>query len=163
MMPKRLQKPCKGCGKVLPREAFYQRKSGGTDNHCPPCAVKRTQAWRATAVGRAKALAANLSEAGKARQVRYFATPKGKQAIMRRHAARRARKAGAICSLTRQEWVAIKEMAGHRCHYCKKQMARLAMDHVVPLSKGGHHVASNIVPACKSCNSKKGTRLLTLL
>src|SRR6476646_9014429 len=152
MMPKRLQKPCKMCGKVLPRAAFYQRKNGSTEHVCKPCSKVRVMAWRVTAIGRAKSLAANLSEAGKARQVRYFATPKGRQAIMRRRAARRARKAGAVCSLNRQEWIAIKEKAGHRCHYCKKQMTRLAMDHVIPLSKGGHHVASNIVPACKSCN-----------
>lgn len=28
-------------------------------------------------------------------------------------------------------------------------------DHVIPLSKGGHHTASNVVPACGPCNSVK--------
>ena len=45
---------------------------------------------------------------------------------------RRARKRRAICTLTRHEWQAIKTNAGHRCHYCHKKMARLAMDHVIP-------------------------------
>jgi 5-methylcytosine-specific restriction endonuclease McrA len=30
----------------------------------------------------------------------------------------------------------------------------------VPLSRGGSHTASNIVPACRSCNSSKGARSL---
>lgn len=29
--------------------------------------------------------------------------------------------------------------------------------HLVPLAKGGTHTFSNVVPACQSCNSKKGT------
>ena len=36
-------------------------------------------------------------------------------------------------------------------------MQRLEMDHITPLSKGGDHTASNIVPCCRSCNAKKGT------
>jgi len=33
------------------------------------------------------------------------------------------------------------------------------MDHVIPLSKGGKHLPSNVVPACASCNSSKGNNL----
>ncbi|MEE3258467.1 MAG: HNH endonuclease [Candidatus Latescibacterota bacterium] len=29
------------------------------------------------------------------------------------------------------------------------------MDHVVPLSRGGRTVKSNVVPCCKDCNSQK--------
>lgn len=29
------------------------------------------------------------------------------------------------------------------------------MDHIVPLSRGGRSVKGNVVPACKTCNSKK--------
>jgi 5-methylcytosine-specific restriction endonuclease McrA len=32
------------------------------------------------------------------------------------------------------------------------------MDHILALSKGGEHCATNIAPACKPCNSKKGSR-----
>ena len=40
----------------------------------------------------------------------------------------------------------------------------LTVDHVVPLSKEGKHDIENIVPACKSCNSKKhNTSLLLFL
>ena len=47
--------------------------------------------------------------------------------------------------------------ANNICFYCEECFpARLlTMDHVVPLSKGGLSVKSNLVPCCKSCNSKK--------
>ncbi len=29
------------------------------------------------------------------------------------------------------------------------------MDHMMPVSRGGEHSERNVVPACKTCNSKK--------
>ena len=66
-------------------------------------------------------------------------------------------------TFTAHEWATLKEQAGHRCHYCQQVKQRLTMDHVIPLSKGGHHMASNIVPACRTCNSRKGNRVLYLV
>jgi 5-methylcytosine-specific restriction endonuclease McrA len=54
-----------------------------------------------------------------------------------------------------------------RCAYCGSEVqsrGRGAMasgfDHVVPLSKGGGHGPGNLVLCCKTCNDKKGPRLL---
>ena len=70
---------------------------------------------------------------------------------------RRALEANApISDLTAQDWQDIKEHYGHRCVYCGKKPQRLTMDHITPLVNGGSHTKSNIVPACKNCNSKKG-------
>jgi 5-methylcytosine-specific restriction protein A len=43
------------------------------------------------------------------------------------------------------------------CHYCQESFAprELTMDHIVPLTRGGKTVKSNVVPCCKDCNSKK--------
>src|SRR3990167_3027220 len=71
---------------------------------------------------------------------------------------RRARKAAVVCDLTRQEWLLIKNAYDNCCAYCGKVMERLTQDHIIPLSKLGPHSAKNIVPACRSCNSKKGNR-----
>lgn len=60
--------------------------------------------------------------------------------------------------VTAGEWATIKKLCRARCYYCKRKTPALAMDHVNPLSKGGKHEPSNIVPACKSCNSKKSAR-----
>ena len=46
------------------------------------------------------------------------------------------------------------------CMYCgnKCQTASLTRDHVVPLSKGGKDLWSNVVTACRNCNIRKGNR-----
>lgn len=38
--------------------------------------------------------------------------------------------------------------------------SRPELDHVIPLYWGGAHDASNLVPACLSCNRSKGPRRL---
>lgn len=72
------------------------------------------------------------------------------------HQRRRARKAQApLNDLTRHQWEEIKDAYGDRCVYCGKKSQRMTQDHITPLSKGGSHTVSNIVPACRSCNSRK--------
>ncbi len=47
------------------------------------------------------------------------------------------------------------------CAYCRRTDQPMTADHVVPLTRGGSHRPENLVPACKQCNSSKGSRLLT--
>lgn len=73
-------------------------------------------------------------------------------------AARRARKAAAAgtpISLADVEALFIAQ--GQRCVYCSRGIERghRHLDHVVPLSRGGAHVLSNLVWACPSCNLRK--------
>ena len=57
--------------------------------------------------------------------------------------------------LTSRQWREIKAAYGNRCAYCNKR-TKLTQDHVVPISKNGSHTVSNVVPACRRCNSRKG-------
>ena len=63
-------------------------------------------------------------------------------------------------TLTTSEWEQIKAEWGFACAYCGKSWmdCKLAQEHVIPVIQGGPYIADNIVPACKSCNSKKGGR-----
>ena len=78
-------------------------------------------------------------------------------------ATRRARKLNApINDFTPEQWLEIQAAFSYRCAYCppdckacKNKTHKLTQDHITPLSKGGPNTASNIVPACKSHNSKK--------
>lgn len=63
-----------------------------------------------------------------------------------------------IIDLSESQWLAIKVAYRHRCAYCGEKKP-LTQDHIIPVSKGGAHTASNIIPACQSCNSSKGARL----
>lgn len=59
-------------------------------------------------------------------------------------------------ALRQSQWWKRKLSAGV-CHYCGCQVGprQLTMDHVVPLVRGGRSSRSNVVPACKDCNTKK--------
>jgi 5-methylcytosine-specific restriction endonuclease McrA len=48
---------------------------------------------------------------------------------------------------------------GWACQYCGKAAENL--DHVTPRSRGGEHVWENVVAACRRCNAKKESHLLT--
>lgn len=71
-----------------------------------------------------------------------------------------ARKRGALSTLTASQWRHIREIYADRCVYCGLRPPRLEMDHIEPLSRHGHHVEDNVVPACRSCNARKHARSL---
>lgn len=75
----------------------------------------------------------------------------------RRAAARRARKLSTtIVKFTPGQLQQRLSMFGFRCWMCNGEME--AIEHVKPLAAGGAHVLANLRPACKSCNSRKGSR-----
>jgi len=49
----------------------------------------------------------------------------------------------------------------HLCMYCGSHQPEwgLTRDHVRPMSRGGRDRWSNVVTACRSCNTRKGNRL----
>lgn len=71
------------------------------------------------------------------------------------------RKRGSGGSHTLEEWLDMLEEHRHCCHYCGERFERLERDHVIPISKGGTDYISNIVPACRICNAKKGAKIYT--
>lgn len=48
----------------------------------------------------------------------------------------------------------------HLCAYCGDQYgaSSLSRDHIVPKSKGGRDIWTNVVTACCKCNAKKGSQ-----
>lgn len=59
-----------------------------------------------------------------------------------------------------RDWRKLVARHDGRCAYCSKR-APLTKDHVVPISRGGRHTIGNLLPACRSCNSRKHNRTLT--
>lgn len=59
--------------------------------------------------------------------------------------------------LTTAEWLEILEEFDGRCAYCSSP-DRIELEHMTPLSRGGQHTKNNVVPACFTCNRRKGAR-----
>ncbi len=82
---------------------------------------------------------------------RYVASPKGRLTAIAKRARRRAN--GYV---TRVELERIRTEFGGRCAYCNALAT--CFDHVAPVTHGGTTEVSNLVPACRVCNSTKADR-----
>lgn len=75
---------------------------------------------------------------------------------------RLTRKRSAEGSFTQQEWLDLKQKYNYFCLSCYRQepQIKLTMDHMKPVKRGGSNFISNIQPLCRSCNAKKGIRMI---
>lgn len=68
--------------------------------------------------------------------------------------AARHRRRGVPYTDEAKAWIAT--LVDPVCFYCGRIATEI--DHVVPVSKGGTGERSNLVPACRRCNSRKGSK-----
>lgn len=169
---------CKHCNKELPITDFYLSESGTNWRKwsCRFCESKASGKWnklnkeqknfnnrkyyqtnpdaRITRANRAKEWRDNNYE--KYRENINTWNKNHLDLYLNYSKMRRARIMNApINDFTSAQWEDIKERYGYRCVYCGKKVKKLTRDHVIPLVEGGSNTASNIVPACQVCNSRK--------
>jgi len=77
-------------------------------------------------------------------------------------ALRRARvKTGNHYELITSEYIdLLKIQQNSLCMYCEGFFDKLDIDHIIPLSRGGHHDPENVCLACKTCNRSKSNKFL---
>ena len=93
-------------------------------------------------------------------------TEKGKMVKQRGNVARQVRNNNIVNTLTSQEWLDILEEYNYRCAYCNIEFDENILptkDHIIPISRGGHNIKENVVPACQSCNSKKSNKIISVV
>jgi 5-methylcytosine-specific restriction endonuclease McrA len=157
-------KQCTGCGETKDLALFPHdpRVKDGRAARCKACKYLQTSAWARRNSTRRNARARELSKLPSYRKVISNRTSRFKRRhpdYKKKHdVLRRARFGKIVADLTDEQWQAIKEFYCHCCAYCGKRPDKLTIDHVVPIVKGGHHTASNIVPACATCNHRKHAR-----
>ena len=58
-----------------------------------------------------------------------------------------------------QQWLTLRKIVfkrdGYTCVYCSAKDVKLECDHIVPISKGGTSILSNLATACTVCNREK--------
>ena len=96
-------------------------------------------------------------ERHKERLAAYFAQYRREHRDVRQGigARRHARKFRAPGSHTTVEWIWLLQLWNWRCVYYG-ETGPLQPDHRVPLARGGSNAIDNILPACRSCNQRKG-------
>jgi 5-methylcytosine-specific restriction endonuclease McrA len=78
---------------------------------------------------------------------------------------REAREVAMLGFHTQQQWLWRIELYGWQCIYCGAELTveTLTKDHRIPVARRGTNWASNLVPACRPCNSWKGAREVKVL
>jgi len=171
-------KKCTACQIDKPLSEFYQKHRGGEGvlSECKNCTLARNKAWRIR--NRQQYLEwdrgryPKRKEEVKQRGRKYYIENRDK--IRKRTSdyqkanpdkcvlyttKRNEIKRGLLADLTLEQWETIKAVFKNKCAYCGKRTSRLEKEHVIPLSKGGTLTLRNIVPACRSCNSRKSNNL----
>lgn len=120
---------------------------------------QQQQRWRKENPDKARQIQRNYRESHpeiyrEATKKYYQANPEVKRAA---EAKRKAQKHNN--SRFRISTKELKELYAGPCSYCGA-VGEMTLDHVVPISRGGVHGVSNLVPACGPCNFSKGQKLL---
>ena len=72
-----------------------------------------------------------------------------------------AREHNAAGCFSVEDWLMLKKICNYSCMMCGKKESeiKLTIDHIIPLIWGGNNYITDVQPLCRSCNSKKGSKL----
>lgn len=70
--------------------------------------------------------------------------------------------------MTQEQWIDTLKYFDNSCAYCGMSNEdhiiifneNLHQEHIIAVTKGGSYTKSNIIPACRRCNSSKGNKSL---
>jgi 5-methylcytosine-specific restriction endonuclease McrA len=98
-------------------------------------------------------------------QKRYRASQNGKAISQKVEAQRYLQvKSTRDSSITSETLEKLYEEQNGECYICGCDLTQLKrrnqhLDHIVPLSKGGKHILSNVAWSCANCNFKKSNNI----
>lgn len=177
-----ITKKCTKCGVEKFITEFYRNSThrGGYASECKSCTLKYCSEYqrnhKADVNERArKRYAKNPKKYRKQSSEWYKAHPDVRKEVVkkseRKHPRpsdknsiycnnRRARRINAEGNFTLDEWKNLCDKYKNKCLCCGRDDVKLSPDHVVPLFLNGTNWISNIQPLCRSCNSKKGIKII---
>lgn len=131
--------------------------------------ANRKTAWALVTSGKARRFGANrLSLIPQPRTTTYdFGHGQGSDRLVvgESKRLRENRIASAVGFHTEEQWMERVRFFGWKCRYCGilLTVSTLTKDHVIPIALRAIEWASNLVPACRSCNSWKRDRMVRSL
>ncbi|NYV67570.1 HNH endonuclease [Bacillus sp. Gen3] len=146
---------CKEC-KNLGRKPSKRKGSRPKEN--PITASNRMERFKRNNPGyfSRKSLEWQKQNPDKVKQYKRKRTLVGKDALDSQK--RRALISGLLYDFTNEDWGAAIKNFEHSCAYCGVKEQPLQRDHIVSLKNGGPFIPSNIIPACKTCNTSKSDK-----
>ena len=85
---------------------------------------------------------------------------KSANGLLHQHRRRNALAGVESFPVTDRDLSRLRERQRHACCYCGERR-KLTVEHIIPILRGGRHAIGNLALACGSCNSSKGSHLLT--
>lgn len=165
-------KRCSGCGAQKPFSEFTKHKLGrdGLRPRCKACTSEEAAEYRARTVAKRSAYNREYRAKNRDRHLAYNrawnkANPERTREALRRYRERNPEILAISKALRRklsanrkQGQLALQRVAlyGGRCYYCGSEADTI--DHRIPICRGGTNLPANLVPACRSCNSRKRHR-----
>jgi 5-methylcytosine-specific restriction endonuclease McrA len=161
---------CNRCYQAVPARAARGRAQALTWYHSNKDRARETERARlnSDAASRERKRQRNRESYARHREIRLAKVLARQQAHPEQTVARTARyralTAKAPGAFTAAEFATRVAEFGGRCAYCLRPYESLAAEHMTPLSwpHGSSNSIENIVPACKRCNSSKGSKNLLL-
>lgn len=153
-------KICKACGEDKPLLVFSRQRLGlyGHRSRCKACIAIEAKPYRDRTVEQRKAYNDGYKAAHKQQELdrnrEWNRANQDRVALAAfRHAAQKRGATGDLYYLTVEKLRARFDMYAGKCAYCGGIAD--SFDHRVPTSRGGLHFPSNLLPACRPCNTRK--------
>lgn len=166
-------KTCRKCGETKPHSEYTKHKAGrdGLRSRCRPCIAEANAAYRARTVEQRAAYNKTFRAKNRDRHLAYNrawnrANPESIRASLRKYRSIHAKRIAIAKALRRrvahgdrpkpEAVLARIAYYGGLCRYCRCPADTI--DHRIPICRGGTNLPANLVPACRSCNSRKRHR-----
>ena len=162
-MEKITERRCSKCKETKPITEFYRDKyqTGGYSYLCKKCENKKSNKYYHKNQKRRKYIKEHNKQY-REQQKQWIKENRERYNELQREARhrRKAKENKLVNDFTKNDWEICLEYFSNKngqveCCYCGEPTEDIEKDHFIAVSNGGGYTATNIVPACKSCNSSK--------